>query len=60
MATPTVPMFDASRRAEVVGAAQLPWQKQELIKFRDATVVTRSHDAMKPKPRRARLTISTP
>ncbi|WP_329437013.1 hypothetical protein OHB53_43700 [Streptomyces sp. NBC_00056] len=59
MATPTVPMFDASRRAEVVGATQLPWQKQELIKVRDAAVVTRSHDAMKQKPPRARLTIST-
>lgn len=59
MVTPTVPKFDASRRAEVVGAAQLPWQKQELIKVRDAAVVTRSHDAMKQKRPRARLTIST-
>ncbi len=60
MATPSVPEFDASRGAEAVGAPRLPWQKQELIKVRDATVVARPQDAMKPKPPRARLTISTP
>ncbi|MFE2984884.1 hypothetical protein [Streptomyces sp. NPDC059262] len=60
MATPTVPKFGASRGAEAVEATQLPWQKRELIKVREATVVTWPQDAMKPKPPRARLTISTP
>jgi uncharacterized membrane protein len=59
VATPTVPKFDASRGTEAVEATLLQLQKQELIEVRDATVVTRPQDAMKSKPPRARLTIST-
>ncbi|MGW6483373.1 hypothetical protein ACWGDS_36880 [Streptomyces sp. NPDC055059] len=59
MATLTVSKFDASRSAEAVEATLLQSQKQELIKVRDAAVVTWPQDAMKPKPPRARLAITT-
>jgi uncharacterized membrane protein len=60
VATLTVSRFDASRSAEAVEATLLQLQKQELIKVRDAAVVTWPQDAMKPKPRRATLAITTP
>ncbi|MGW6357631.1 hypothetical protein ACWFR5_21230 [Streptomyces sp. NPDC055092] len=60
MATLTVSKFDASRSAEAVEATLLRLQKQELIKVRDAAVATWPQDAMKPKPPRAGLAISTP
>ncbi|MFB7712272.1 hypothetical protein [Streptomyces sp. NPDC056105] len=60
MAPLTVPKFDAFRSAEAVEATLLRLQKQELTKVRDATVVSRPQDAMKPKPPRARRAISTP
>lgn len=60
MATLTVSKFDASRSAEAVEATLLQLPKQELIKVRDAAVVSWPQDAMKTKPPRARLAISTP